>query len=106
MKAFPCHDIQIWILSIILYLRGLFLDGFVVTNVGTSPTAERLDLLFAQAQVHCDSKPQQIGLNHDYELHFWFHAMNVSILHLKMNMVHKARGILLASPIVKSCNAP
>ena len=28
------------------------------------------DAVFAQAQLHCDNKPQQIGLNHDYNMPF------------------------------------
>ena len=32
--------------------------------------AEKFDVLFAQAQVHCDNKPWQIGINHDYHMKF------------------------------------
>ena len=42
--------------------------------------AEGFDILFTQARVHCDNKPQQIGLDHDYNLTFF---VNVSILRLK-----------------------
>ena len=28
------------------------------------------DVLLAQARVHCDNKPRQIGLNHDYNMTF------------------------------------
>ena len=35
------------------------------------------------AQVRCDNKPRQTSLNHDYNMMFSFHLMNVNILHLK-----------------------
>ena len=35
-----------------------------------SRQAEWFDVLFAQARVHCDNKPRQIGLNHDYNMTF------------------------------------
>ena len=35
-----------------------------------SLTASGLDLLFAQAQVHCSNKHRQFGLNHDYDMIF------------------------------------
>ena len=49
-------------------IKGLrpVLEGFVVTM--HSPSG--FDVLFAQARVHCDNKPRQIGLNHDYNMTF------------------------------------
>ena len=55
------------------------LRGFVVTmhegacETGSQiPTAlpEGFDVLYAQARVHCDNKPRQIGLNHNYSMTF------------------------------------
>ena len=55
------------------------LEGFVVTmhegacETGSQiPTAkpEGFDVLFAQARVHCDNKPRQIGLNNNYNMTF------------------------------------
>ena len=61
-----------------VFLKGLgpVLEGFVVTmHEGACET---------QARVHCDNKPRQISLNHDYNVwYFQFHPVNVSILHLK-----------------------
>ena len=46
-----------------------FLEGFVVTlHEGACETGSRLNVLFAQARVHCDNKPRQIGLNSDYNM--------------------------------------
>ena len=42
---------------------------------------EGFDVLFAEARVHRDNEPRQIGLNHDF--HLQFHFVNVSIIHLK-----------------------
>ena len=39
-----------------------------VWNGKSYPEAEVFDALFAQARVHCDNKPQQIGPNHDYNM--------------------------------------
>ena len=33
-----------------------------------SGSQSRFVVLFPQAQVHCDNKPQQIGPNHDYNM--------------------------------------
>ena len=33
--------------------------------------ADGLEVLFAQARVHCDKKPQKIGLHHDYNMTFF-----------------------------------
>ena len=62
------------------------LEGFVVTMHegacetesqipralarGILLTPEGFDVLFAQARVFCDSKPRQVGLNHDYNMTF------------------------------------
>ena len=55
------------------------LEGFVVTMYeGACETGSQIpraepegfEVLFAQARVHCDNKPRQIGLNHDYNMTF------------------------------------
>ena len=64
-----------------MWLKGLrpVLEGFVVSmhqdaceTGGQIPRAlsEGFDVLFAQARVHWDNKPRQIGLNHDYNMTF------------------------------------
>ena len=60
------------------------------------------DFLFAHAIVHCDNKPRQVGLNHDYNMIFLFHLVYDSILHLKANMVLKAKSFSRATNIVTS----
>ena len=39
-----------------------------VKSRGRMPSG--FDVLFAQARVHCDNKPRQIGFNHDYNMTF------------------------------------
>ena len=55
-------------------LKGLrpILGGFVVTvHEGACETGSQIpNILFAQARGHCDNKPRQIGLNHDYNMTF------------------------------------
>ena len=59
------------------WVQGLRLvvEGFVVMNAWEYMQTERLlpmalelDVLFPHAQVHCDSKPQEIGLNLHYRI--------------------------------------
>ena len=76
-------DVYLYVITIeaVTLVVGLrpALEGFVVTmhegacETGSQiPTAqpEGFDVLFAQAQVHCDNKPWQIGLNHNYNMTF------------------------------------
>ena len=86
------------------------LEGLVVTmhedacETG-SQIPRALDVLFAQARVHCDNKPRQIVLNHDYNMTFsisWmvvFSAWN-TIIELE------ARAVSRATPIVTSRGTP
>ena len=64
--------------------------GVVVTmrvRDGKSNTeADRIDVLFVQARVHCDNKPRQIGLNRDYNKTFsishrecWYYPFKLRI---------------------------
>ena len=39
-------------------------------GVKSRAVGEGFDVLFARARVHCDNKPRQIGLNHDYNMTF------------------------------------
>ena len=72
----------------------LFLKEFVVTmHEGTCEqvqsighNVEGLDVLIAQAQVHCDNKTQQIGPNQDYNMTFSISSREYQYSPLKMRI--------------------
>ena len=98
-------------LEMTAWVKGLrpVLEGFVVPmHEGACETRSQIprvrDVLFAQARVHWDNKPRQIGLNHDYNM--TFSISPVSNLVVKGAYVLEARAVSRAPPFVTSRGAP
>ena len=81
-----------------------FLEGFVVTvHEGMCETG--FDVLFVQARKHCDNKPQQISLNHDYNMTVSISPCDVSILHLNYDYDTQSESSFACYSIVMSHDA-
>ena len=65
-----------------------------------------LKIDFQQARLHCDNKPRQIGLDHNYmKLHETFNSTSwMSVFAINTNMVLESRAVSRASPIVLAIN--
>ena len=81
------------------------LEGFAVPmHEGACETGGQIQRALG---VHWDNKPRQIGLNHDNNMTFQFHPVNVSNLHVKDAYVLEARAVSRPPPpLVTSRGAP
>ena len=100
-------DQKSWSIPVVQEMfKGLrpVLVGFVVTmHEGACKTGSQIagfDVLFAQAQVHCDNKPRQIGLNHNYNMTFSISPHEFYYLHVKAHMCSKWEPFHVLLPLL------